>query len=122
MRLSFRKKMNLSTRILVAVDETIELHKKFEVLNKDILATQKELIDSARKLLDLHRELTTDANEPDEAEVTDDGSLRVVTTHGTYIVGSECPKHKRVHNLNGWYVCVDGGLVNVTGWHPGEVN
>jgi hypothetical protein len=94
------------------------LHKKFEALNTELLAAQRQLNESAQKLLDLHKELMDEAGVPDEPEIHDDGSLRVVTTHGTYIVGSECPKHKRVHHMAGWYICVDGGFVNVNGWFP----
>lgn len=118
MRLSFRKKLNLSTQILAAVDESIQVQTKYELLHNDILDARRELSESTQKLLDLHKELFADAKEPDEVEAVDDGSLRVVTTHGTYIVGSECPKHKRVHHMAGWYICVDGGFVNVNGWFP----
>lgn len=121
MRLSFKKRLNLSARVMAAVEETLELHQRFEEVHAQMMETRHELSDCTQRLLDLHKELMDDANVPDEAEAHDDGSLRVVTTRGTYIVGAECPKHKRVHHLNGWYVCVDDGYVNVNGWYPEKV-
>lgn len=47
--------------------------------------------------------------------------VRVQTVeHGLWIEGATCILHDTVHDDNGWYVCVDGGIINKTGFHPNE--
>lgn len=122
MGLSFRKRLGLSHQILMAVDEALELQMKYNDLFNQLNAASKELSESTDRLLDLHKKLIDDSNVSDEIEVTDKAVLQIVTTHGNYVVDSPCPEHKMVHNNQGWYICVDDGIVNVYGWHPNVRN
>lgn len=122
MGLSFRKKMGLSSQILAVVEESLALQAKYDEMATQWLDVSRELGAATKRLLELHTKLTAESKTPDELEVTDGSIIQVVTTHGTHIVGSECPQHKRVHNSHGWYICVDEGFVNVYGWYPNTKN
>lgn len=118
--MSFIKKLRESKKILDAAREAIEQYEQTQAHIAELNAYSNELMSSTKRLIDLHRQLM-DNMELDGAEVEREieAPLQVVTTHGTFPVGSPCPQHKTVHSNRGtWYICVDNGFVDVTGWHP----
>lgn len=120
--MGYIKKLRESRKILDAAGAAITEHELLSAHIQELMQTQDKLMKNARALIDLHRQMmdNMDVKEVD-VEQEFDVPLRVHTTHGIFAVGIACPDHKIVHSDRGeWYICVDGGRVDVTGWHRGN--
>lgn len=122
--MSFVKKLRESKNILDAAREAIAQYELNVAHISELLACNNELMSSTKRLIDLHRQLMENMNlDGVDVEREIEAPLQVVTTHGTFPVGSPCPQHKIIHSNRGtWYICVDNGFVDVTGWHPNQAN
>lgn len=118
--MSFVKKLRESKKILDAAREAIEQYELNVAHISELNEANNELMSSTKRLIDLHRQLMDNMGlDGIEVEREIEAPLQVVTTHGTFPVGSLCPQHKVLHSNRGtWHICVDNGFVDVTGWHP----
>lgn len=121
--MSYIKKLRESKKILDAAQEALTQHDLLWAHIRELMIQGDLLVESARTLVDLHRQMMDNMDVAEvDIERDFDMPLQVVTSHGTYPVGVECPEHMIVHSNRGsWYICVPGGFIDVTGWHPGKV-
>lgn len=76
-----------------------------------------ELLDCALAALGAVEHLT--GNQGKSMEMLEDKIDFVIDRAG--IIGMECPKHERIHDAHGWYICLpNGGILDENGFHPKE--
>lgn len=120
--MSWVKKVRESKKILDAAAEALAIYELNAAYIQGLIDGNNKLLESTKELINLHRQLMDNMglDEP-EIERTIEAPLQVVTTRGTFPVGSKCPVHDVVHSDKGrWYICLpnDMGYVDVTGWYP----